>query len=257
MTGPVLLESTREGVHTLTLNRPSQFNALTDELLDNLLEALDRIEKHDSVRVVILAANGKAFCAGHDLKQIRAHEDLDSQRRLFGQSSEFMQKIIALPQPVIARVHGMATAAGCQLVAGCDLAVATTNATFAVSGIRLGLFCSTPAVPLLRNISLKRSLEMLLTGDFIDAETALQYGLVNRVCSPDALDDCVQALARNICQKPPRVIRLGKEMVYRQMNQSLAKSYADATETIACNMMMDEAIEGVDAFLEKREPNWS
>ena len=257
MTDSVLLESTREGVHTLTLNRPTQFNAMTGELLDSLLAALDRVAVDDSVRVVVLAGRGKAFCAGHDLKQIQGHEDLDYQRRMFGRSSEIMQRIVALPQPVIARVHGMTTAAGCQLVASCDLAVAAAEAKFAVSGIRLGLFCSTPAVPLTRNVPLKQSMEMLLTGEFIDAKTARQYGLVNRVCESDALDDCVDGLARSICEKPPRVVRLGKAMVYRQLNQSLEDAYADATETIACNMMMEEAIEGVDAFIEKRKPNWN
>lgn len=257
MTDSVLLESTREGVRTLTLNRPTQFNAMTGELLDELLAAFDRVAADDSVRVVILAGTGKAFCAGHDLKQARTHEDLDYQRRLFGRSSEIMQRIVALPQPVIARVHGMTTAAGCQLVAGCDLAVAAEEATFAVSGVRLGLFCSTPAVALTRNVPLKQSMEMLLTGEFIDARTALECGLVNRVCKSDELDDCVNELAHNICRNPPRVVRLGKELVYRQLNQPLNEAYADATETIACNMMMDEAIEGVDAFIEKRKPRWN
>ncbi len=257
MNNPPLLESTHEGVHTLTLNRPSQFNAMTEELLDALLMALDHIAAKDSVRVVVLAANGKAFCAGHDLRQVRARDELEYQRRLFGRSSEFMQKIISLPQPVIARVHGMATAAGCQLVAGCDLAVASTTATFAVSGVRLGLFCSTPAVPLLRNVPLKPAMEMLLTGEFIDAETALRYSLVNRICPPNELDACIDALAQSICRKPARIIKLGKELIYRQAEQTLAQSYADATETIASNMMMEEAIEGVDAFLEKRLPEWA
>ncbi len=253
---PVLLESREGGVHTLTLNRPAQFNALSEELLEALAAALDNLAHDETTRVVVLAANGRAFCAGHDLKQMRANDDHAYQHRLFTRCSEVMQKIVALPQPVIARVHGMATAAGCQLVATCDLAVAAREATFAVSGIRVGLFCSTPAVALTRNVSRKRAMEMLLTGDFIDAGAALDYGLVNRVCDAAELDDTVASLARSICDKPAHAVQLGKEMVYRQLDQSLAVAYAGATDAMACNMMMDEAREGIDAFIEKRKPNW-
>lgn len=256
MADPVLLESIDDGILRLTLNRPDQFNALSEELLDALVVALDRAAGNDAIRVVVLGANGRAFCAGHDLKQMRANDNLEYQRGLFGRCSDMMQKITALPQPVIARVHGMATAAGCQLVATCDLAVAVRDARFAVSGIRLGLFCSTPAVALTRNISRKRAMEMLLSGDFIDADTALDYGLLNRVCDAGDLDATIDSLAKGICEKPARAIRLGKELVYRQLNQPLADAYQDATEAIACNMMMDEAREGIDAFIEKRKPRW-
>ena len=253
---PVLLQSTDGGVCTLTLNRPDQFNALSEELLEALANALDDAATDKTARVVVLGANGRAFCAGHDLKQMRANDNRDYQHQLFSRCSDVMQKIVAQPQPVIAKVHGMATAAGCQLVASCDLAVSVRQAKFAVSGVRLGLFCSTPAVALTRNLSRKHAMEMLLTGDFIDADTACGYGLINKVCEAEELNDVVNALARNICDKPRRVIELGKRLVYQQNALPLSEAYITATNAISDNMMMDEAREGIDAFIEKRKPRW-
>ena len=244
------------GVAHLTLNRPAQYNALSEELLGRLADELGAIAADDSVRVVVLGAAGKAFCAGHDLKEMRAHDDHAYQQALFAKCSGVMSQLIALPQPVIARVQGMATAAGCQLVASCDLAVAAEDARFAVSGVRVGLFCSTPAVALSRNIPRKRAMEMLLTGEFIGAEDALQYGLINRAVAADELDAAVGELAEQIASKPPRVTQLGKRGFYRQLEQDLGAAYADAGETMAGNMMLDETREGIDAFIQKRAPNW-
>ena len=255
-TEPVLLHASENGIATLTLNRPAQYNALSDELLDELEHALDRVARDQSVRVMVLAANGNAFCAGHDLKQMRQNDDHAYQHDLFSKCSGIMAKLTGLPQPVIAKVQGMATAAGCQLVASCDLAVAADIARFAVSGVRVGLFCSTPAVALSRNVSRKRAMEMLLTGDFIDAETALHYGLINRSVDAAELDNAVDQLASNIASKPPRVIQLGKQRFYQQLEQGLGKAYAGATDTMAGNMMLEETREGIDAFIEKRKPNW-
>ena len=253
---PVLLYASENDIATLTLNRPEQYNALSEDLLDGLDEALERVAGDASVRVVVLAAAGKAFCAGHDLKQMRQHDDHSYQHNLFSKCSGIMTKLTRLPQPVIAKVQGMATAAGCQLVASCDLAVAADSARFAVSGVRVGLFCSTPAVALSRNISRKRAMEMLLTGEFIDAETALRYGLINRAVEAAELDDAVEQLAANIASKPPRVIQLGKRRFYEQIEQGLANAYAGATDTMSDNMMLPETREGIDAFIEKRKPDW-
>ena len=255
-TESVLLCESENGIATLTLNRPAQYNALSEALLDELERGLDRIAGDRSIRVVVLAANGKAFCAGHDLKQMRRHDDHSYQHNLFSKCSGIMTKLTTLPQPVIAKVQGMATAAGCQLVASCDLAVAADTARFAVSGVRVGLFCSTPAVALSRNISRKRAMEMLLTGDFIDAETALQYGLINQSVEAGELDNAVAQLADNIASKPPRVIQIGKRRFYAQLEQGLSNAYAGATDTMSDNMMLPETREGIDAFIEKREPNW-
>ena len=252
----ILQRAFQDGVETLTLNRPAQYNALSEELLGALEAALDRVAQDDAVRVVILAANGKAFCAGHDLKQMRRNDDRAYQHALFTQCSAVMTKLVSLPQPVIAKVQGMATAAGCQLVASCDLAVAAEGAQFAVSGVRVGLFCSTPAVALSRNVARKRALEMLLTGDFIDAATALHYGLINRITPPAELDHAARQLAANIAAKPPRVIQLGKRRFYEQLEQGLSNAYAGASDTMAGNMMLAETREGIDAFIEKRKPNW-
>ena len=251
-----LLCARENGVETLTLNRPAQYNALSEDLLSALDAALDRVAGDDAVRVVVLAANGKAFCAGHDLKQMRRNDDHAYQHELFSKCSAIMTKLTSLPQPVIAKVQGMATAAGCQLVATCDLAVAADTAQFAVSGVRVGLFCSTPAVALSRNVSRKRAMEMLLTGDFIDAETALHYGLINHSVAVGELDAAVEELAANIASKPPRVIQLGKRRFYEQLEQGLDNAYAGATDTMAGNMMLPETREGIDAFIEKRAPNW-
>ncbi len=252
-----LITKTERSVATITLNRPRQYNALSAELLDSICNALDTIAGDDTVRAVILAANGKAFCAGHDLKQMRENADCAAHHRLFSKCSEMMQKIVNLPQPVIARVQGMATAAGCQLVATCDMAIACETAQFAVSGIRVGLFCSTPAVALSRNISRKRAMQMLMTGDFIDASTALEYGLINQVVEPQMLNRATAELVGKIIRHPSRVVSLGKKMFYQQLNQDLVTAYQGATETISGNMMLEETIEGIDAFIEKRPPGWA
>ncbi len=252
---PILME-TQGPVAILTLNRPDKFNALSADLLSALHAALDQLAEDANIRVVILAANGKAFCAGHDLKEMRRDSTEISVAALFKSCSEVMLKLTRLPQPVIAEVNGMATAAGCQLVAQCDLAVAADHARFAVSGINLGLFCSTPAVPLTRAIARKRAAEMLFTGDFIDASTALDWGLVNRVVPADQLRAASLALTARLTVKPRAALATGKALFYRQMDLSLEAAYADASETIACNFLAPHAIEGVDAFIEKRAPKW-
>lgn len=253
---PILLRDDRDGITTLTLNRPAQYNALSGEMLAELQAALDAINQDDSVRVVILAANGKAFCPGHDLKQMRSSEEREFHQALFDQCSRMMLTINQMQQPVIARVQGIATAAGCQLVANCDLAVAAEEARFAVSGINVGLFCSTPAVPLSRNMSRKRALHMLLTGDFISAQTAQLYGLVNEVVSMAELEQATIALAQKIIAKSAHAIRLGKQMFYQQLSMDLSDAYAYASERMACNMDSHDAREGIDAFIQKRKPTW-
>ena len=253
---PVLLVEQHGPVTTLTLNRPQQYNALSEQLLTALQQALDRIAADPDTRVVVLAARGKAFCPGHDLKQMRANESREYHQDLFGQCSRMMLSINQLPQPVIAKVQGIATAAGCQLVAACDLAIAARSVRFAVSGINLGLFCSTPAVALSRNLSRKQALGMLLTGDFIDAETALSYGLLNQVVADEELDDAVAAMADKICAKSALALRIGKDMFYRQLDMPLEEAYGYAGERMACNMDSADAREGIDAFLQKRQPQW-
>ncbi len=245
------------GVVTLTLNRPADFNALSESMLDALQTALDEVAADDEVRVVVLAASGAAFCAGHDLKQMMAEPSKDYYQRLFGQCSRVMHTIQRLPVPVIARVQGMATAAGCQLVAQCDLAVASTEARFGVSGVKLGLFCSTPSVPLVRNMAAKHAMEMLLTGDFISAPQALERALVNRVVAPDALDAEVEAFVASIVAKPRVAIALGKELFYRQRELGTEAAYQLAGQTMAVNMIDPAAQEGVQAFIEKRKPAWA
>jgi len=248
-----LLRSDTDGVTTLTLNRPAQFNALSTELLDALEAELDKLGADATARVVVLAGAGKAFCAGHDLKQMRANHDKAYMQKLFKQCGRVMSTLAELPQPVIARVHGIATAAGCQLVAACDLAVAADVAKFAVSGINVGLFCSTPAVALSRNMGRKQALEMLLTGDFIDAHEAQRRGLVNRVVPADLLDAEVQRLAASIRAKSQTAIAMGKQLFYRQLEMGLAGAYQLASETMACNMMTDDAVAGIDGFMNKRK----
>jgi enoyl-CoA hydratase/carnithine racemase len=254
---PALLQ-TRDarGVVTLTMNRPANFNALSEEMLAALQEALDAIAGDASVRVVVLAANGKAFCPGHNLKEMIAAPSLQYYQQLFAQCSRVMLAINKLPVPVIARVHGIATAAGCQLVAQCDLAVASTDAKFAVSGVNLGLFCSTPSVPLLRNVPAKQAMEMLVTGEFISAQQALERGLVNRAVAPDLLDAEVEKLVASILAKPRTAIAMGKELFYRQRELGLEAAYQLANQTMAVNMMDTCAQEGVTAFTEKRPPAW-
>ncbi len=254
---PVLLRRDEGGVATLTLNRPNQFNSLSDALLDALSAALDAIAADKSVRAVVLAGAGKAFCAGHDLKEMRAQPDKEYQQALFRKCGKMMLKLTGLPQPVIARVHGMAVAAGCQLVAMCDLAVAAEAVKFAVSGVNLGLFCSTPAVPLARNLPRKQAFEMLVTGEFMDAQTALARGLVNRVVPAGELDAEVKKLTDSICAKSPAAVALGKQAFYRQIEMGLDAAYQLAAETMACNMMAEDAQEGIDAFIAKQPmPQW-
>ena len=255
---PVLLRSTdARGVVTLTLNRPHAFNALSEEMLAALQRELDAIAQDESVRVVVLAAEGKAFCAGHDLKEMRAAPSLDYYERLFAQCSDMMLTIQRLPVPVIARVQGIATAAGCQLVAMCDLAVASSTAKFAVSGVNLGLFCSAPGVALSRNILQKAAFEMLVTGEFISAQEAKQRGLVNRVAEPELFDAELEKLAATIVAKPRIAVAMGKEFFYKQVELDIAAAYEAGSQTMACNMMDEAALEGVQAFIEKRAPRWS
>lgn len=251
-----VLCQTDGGIVTLTLNRPKQYNALSQAMLAALQAELDRIAADKTVRVVVIAGSGPAFCAGHDLKEMRAHTDQAFHHALFAQCGRVMLTINRMPQPVVARVHGIATAAGCQLVAACDLAVASDNARFATSGINVGLFCATPGVALSRNLGRKQALDLLLTGDFIDAPTALQQGLINRVAPLDQLDAAVRKLADSICAKSPLAIAMGKELFYRQLEMGLEAAYACASETMACNMNSEDAREGIDAFIAKRKPEW-
>ena len=253
---PPLRTSAADGVATLQLNRPRQYNALSAALLDALHAELDALAADPSVRVVLITGSGNAFCSGHDLKEMRGLASRTEVERLFARCSEMMKKLTALPQPVIAVVNGMATAAGCQLVAQCDLAVASSHARFAASGVNLGLFCSTPAVAISRNLGRKRAAEMLFTGEFVDADTALDWGLVNRVAPHDQAMEIAQELARNLKGKPRDVLALGKALFYRQLEQDMAAAYADASRTIAANMDTDLAREGVDAFFDKRSPRW-
>jgi enoyl-CoA hydratase/carnithine racemase len=252
----VLHESDSRGVVTLTLNRPEAFNALSEGLLDALQAALDRVAADERARVVVIAAAGRAFCAGHDLKEMRAAPSQAYYERLFAQCGRMMMTIQKLPVPVVARVQGIATAAGCQLVAMCDLAVAARGTRFAVSGVNLGLFCSTPSVALSRNLPRKAAFEMLVTGDFIDADEARARGLVNRVAEPAELDAELERLVARIVAKPKVALALGKQLFYRQLETGIEAAYDDAGRTMACNMMDAAALEGVQAFIEKRPPNW-
>jgi enoyl-CoA hydratase/carnithine racemase len=242
---PLLLEErTPEGIVTLTLNRPAQFNSLSEEMLAALQQAFDRIGADGGVRVAVIAAAGKAFCAGY-------------YQKLFADCARLMQTIQRVPQPVIAKVHGIATAAGCQLVASCDLAVAAESVRFGVNGIDVGLFCSSPSVALARNVGRKHAFEMLVTGEFIDAATARARGLVNRVVPADQLDAEVRRLALAIVAKPAVAIGMGKQLFYRQLEMGVEAAYQLAGQTMACNMIDDVAQEGVAAFMEKRRPNWT
>jgi len=245
------------GVVKLTLNRPQSFNALSTGMLAALQAELDAVAADESARVVVIGAEGKAFSAGHDLKQMRAEPSLGYYEALFAQCARMMLTIQRLPVPVIARVEGIATAAGCQLVAACDLAVAASTARFAVSGINFGLFCSSPSVPLSRNLARKAAFEMLVTGDFISAEQAKDKGLVNRVAAPEAVDAEVEALVAAIVAKPRVAVAMGKDLFYRQLEVGIEAAYEDAGRTMACNMMDEAALEGVQAFIEKRKPAWA
>ena len=254
---PVVLRSQDlRGVLTLTLNRPQAFNALSEAMLAALQHELDGLAEDESVRVIVLAAEGKAFCAGHDLKEMRAKPSLEYYERLFSKCSEMMLGIQRLPVPVIARVQGVATAAGCQLVAMCDLAVAASTARFAVSGVNLGLFCSAPGVALSRNILRKAAFEMLVTGEFINAQEAKVRGLINRVVEPEQLDAEVEKLVAAIIAKPRIAVAMGKAFFYRQIELGIASAYEAAAQTMACNMMDEAALEGVQAFIDKRPARW-
>jgi enoyl-CoA hydratase/carnithine racemase len=253
---PVLLRSDAAGVVGLTLNRPAQYNALSRELLRLIQTELDAIRDDPSVRVVVITGKGRAFCAGHDLKEIAAEREREQLQGLFGACSEMMLSLTRLPQPVVALVDGIATAAGCQLVAACDLALATSNARFATSGIKYGLFCSTPMVAVARNVPRKGAMEMLLTGDFIEADDALRLGLVNQVTAPEKLEDAFDALLARLLDKPPEVLALGKRAFYRQLEMGLEDAYAFTTGVIVDNALGQDFEEGLAAFLEKRAPAW-
>jgi enoyl-CoA hydratase/carnithine racemase len=253
-----LLLHTRDarGVHRLTLNHPASFNTLSETMLAALQRALSAIAQDEQARVVVLAATGKAFCAGHNLKEMRSQPTLAYYQKLFAQCSRMMLAIQNLPVPVIARVQGLATAAGCQLVAQCDLAVAADSASLGVNGIDVGLFCATPSVPLVRNMHAKQAMEMLLTGGFISAQEARSRGLVNRVCAAPELDAQVDDLVNAILAKPREAVRLGKALFYKQREMGVEAAYQLAGQTMACNMMDEVAQEGVQAFIEKRTPSW-
>ncbi len=251
---PILLREDREGICTLTMNRPQQMNLLTAEMLSALQASFDEIANDQKVRVVILAAAGKGFCAGHDLKEIRALEEQPQIAGLFAQCSRMMQTISTLPQPVIARVQGAAAAAGCQLVAQCDLAIASEAAKFTTPGVTWGFFCSTPGVAVGRNLQRKHAMELLLTGDVIDARKALEWGLVNRIVPADALEAATLELARKIAEKPPATVAAGKRAFYQQMDLGLEQAYTLASSVIAASFAHEEGREGMDAFIEKRPP---
>jgi enoyl-CoA hydratase/carnithine racemase len=254
---PLVLRQDEGSMSTLTLNRPAQYNALSRALLEALAAELAKLHGDESVRVVVIAGAGKAFCAGHDLKELMGFNDPVLAHPVFALCGDVMLKLMSLPQPVIARVHGIATAAGCQLVAACDLAVASTEARFATSGINVGLFCSTPGVALARNVPRKKAMEMLLTGDFIDAQDALAHGLVNRVVAPDGLDAAVRGLAEKIAAKPRTAIANGKRIFYEQIGMNTEGAYSLAVDEMTCAVFAPETQEGIAAFLQKRQPRWS
>ena len=253
---PVLHTRDARGVHWLILNRPASFNTLSEEVLAALQAALDTVAQDQAARVLVLAAQGKAFCAGHNLKEMQAQPEPAYYQKLFAQCTRMMLAIQKLPVPVIARVQGIATAAGCQLVAQCDLAVAASSASFGVNGIDVGLFCATPSVPLVRNMPAKQAMEMLLTGEFITAEEARLRGLVNRVAPPEGLDDALEKLLQAIVLKPREAIAMGKALFYQQRETGMEAAYQLAGQTMACNMSHAVAQEGVQAFIDKRKPTW-
>ena len=253
----VILRDVSEGVCTLTLNRPDNRNPLSDEMLEALQKALEEIAQDIAIKAVILAANGSVFSAGHDLKEVRAiADDYDKVHDLFLRCSQVMLSVTRLPQPVIAKVQGTATAAGCQLVASCDLAIAAETAMFATPGVNIGLFCSTPAVAISRVIGRKHAMEMLLSGDMFSVEDAYRFGLVNKIVPGDDLDVSVWETAKNIASRSSLTISMGKEGFYRQLDMDLEDAYRYTSDVMARNMKAPDAKEGVDAFLEKREPEW-
>ena len=253
---PVLHTRDDRGLHTLVLNRATNFNTLSEDMISALQAALDFVALDATARLVVIAATGKAFCAGHNLKDMCANPELAYYQQLFAQCTRMMLAIQNLGVPVIAKVQGLATAAGCQLVAQCDLAVASSNATFGVSGINVGLFCATPSVPLARNIPAKLAMEMLLTGEFITADEARLRGLVNRVAPLESLDDETEKLVASILAKPVEAIAMGKALFYKQRETNVEAAYQLAGQTMACNMTHPVAQEGVQAFIEKRKPQW-
>lgn len=258
---PLLLTAQTGGVLRLTLNRPQARNALSSELMAAIQAALEGAAQDNATRVIVFAAEGPVFSSGHDLKEMaQRRADGDAGRAayagLFTQCSKMMQAIVRHPKPVIAQVQGIATAAGCQLVASCDLAVASTSARFATPGVDIGLFCSTPMVALSRNVSRKAAMEMLLTGEPIDGEQALRIGLVNKVVAPEILESEATMLANKIAFKPRQTLKTGKEAFYRQLEMPLAEAYAYASQVMTENMLQAEACEGIGAFIEKREPKW-
>lgn len=257
VSGDFVLLQRRNATAYLQLNRPDQFNALSSDMMKAIQANLEALSKDDSVRVVVISSAGKAFCAGHDLREMSSRPELGFYQSLFEQCSRMMMTIQNMPKPVIAKVHGLATAAGCQLVAMCDLAVASSEARFAVSGVNLGLFCSTPSVALSRNLSRKKAFEMLMTGDFISAEEALREGLINRIAAPTELDQTVEQLCERIIAKPAIAIAMGKGLFYKQLEMGVAAAYQLAGQTMACNMIDVAAQEGIRAFIEKRKPDWS
>ena len=253
----ILLRADSDGIARLTLNRPEQYNSLSEDMLGSLQGQLDAIAEDKSVRVIVLAAAGKAFCAGHDLKEMRARPERDYYEFLFKKCSRMMLSMVRLPQPVIARVHGIATAAGCQLVANADLAVAASDARFGTSGINVGLFCMTLGVAVARDVQRKKAFEMLFTGDLLSAEEAQEAGLVNRVAPPDELDDALAGLCRSILGKSRAAVEAGKRVFYEQLEMDLESAYMRASEEMARNMMFHDAGEGIDAFIGKRKPVWT
>ncbi len=254
--GPILLRHDAQGIAGLTLNRPNAFNALSKELLTALQAELDAIKNDSSIRIVVITGKGRAFCAGHDLKEIAGERNREALLGLFGQCSKMMLTLTELPQPVIALVDGIATAAGCQLVAACDLALASEDSRFATSGVKYGLFCSTPMVSLSRNIGRKAAMEMLLTGDFIEADEAQQQGLINQVVKPDELEEAFEAMVTRLLDKPREVLALGKRAFYKQLEMGLSDAYDFTTEVIVDNALGKDFEEGLAAFVEKRKPSW-
>jgi len=251
------LLSVKDHVATLTLNRPKQYNALSRPMIAAVSAILDQIKEDKGIHVVVLAANGPGFCAGHDLKEIRENRKERYIEALFSECSQMMLKLLKLNQPVIAKVHSIATAAGCQLVATCDLAIASEKARFATPGVNIGLFCSTPMVALSRNVNRKNAMEMLLTGDMFSSEYALNIGLINKVVNENYLDGAVEELARKIASKSPLSLAMGKRAFYKQLEYGISEAYEHACAVMCQNMMTNDADEGIKAFLEKRQPEWT
>lgn len=252
----VMHSSDTRGAHQICLNQPDAFNVLSSQTMRQLQVVLDAIAQDEQARVVVISAKGRAFCAGHDLREMRASPSLDYYKTLFHQCSHMMMSVQRLPVPVIAMVDGIATAAGCQLVAMCDLAVASQSSKFAVSGVNLGLFCATPSVALSRNLSRKAAFEMLVTGDFISAEQALSKGLLNAVVSSEQLGASCDAYVSSILAKPRTAVAIGKKLFYEQLEQPIETAYLNAENAMACNMMDESALEGMQAFIDKRKPAW-